>query len=78
MTLEELRQKIGALSYVPPRAGRRREAIDLILEHVEAQDGEALLLQWLLSYMDDPAMLQAGMRIVQQPEPAAYQSTGCG
>lgn len=75
MTLEELKQQIGNLSYTPPRAGRRKEAIDLILEHVKAQNGEALLLQWLLSYMDDPALLQAGMRIVQQPEPSAHPYT---
>ena len=68
--LEELRQEIGRLAYTPPQSGRRKKAIDLILDHVEAQNGEALLLQWLLSYIDDPAMLQAGMRIVQQPEPA--------
>ena len=74
MDLDELRQEIGKLAYTAPAAGRRRKAIDLILEHVEARQSEAVLLQWLLQYLEDPATLQAGMRIVMQPEPAGQQN----
>ena len=69
--IEELRQDIGKLAFETPRAGRRAEAIERILKYVEADQGEAMLLQWLVQYIGDAGLIRVGMRIVTQPEPAA-------
>ena len=69
MKLEKLRETIGQLAWSPPKNGKKREAINAILKHVEDTGGETLVLQWLLSYLDEPGVLEAGMRIVRQSEP---------